>query len=143
MDGIIEQEMKYTDVIKYLNNDFIKELNKDDLVKMDYIVNEYNFDNKYDYKSVINKGNSYVSIPKIGDLFLNDSSNYWLNTVSNSKLGLYYIVDDNKMFFGDLKGNKHFVRPIIKLKADTIVEEGIGTKDNPLMVGDSNEETVE
>ena len=35
----------------------------------------------------------------LGDLFLNNGTNYWLNTISDNKLGLYYTVDDNNMFF--------------------------------------------
>ncbi len=140
MDGVLDKELAYNDVLKYLNNDFIKELNKDDLVKRDYIINEYNYNNKYDYEKAISNNNNYITIPNVGDLYLNDYQNYWLNTISDNKLGLYYTVDDNMMFFGDLKSNKHKIRPIIKLKNDMIVTDGNGTKDNPLIVGDSNVE---
>ena len=138
-DGVLEIEKNYNDVIKYLNNDYLKELNKDDLVKIDYSVNEYNYSNKYNYKGD-NKLSNYVSIPQIGDLFLNDYTNYWLNNISDKSLGLYYVVDDNKMLFGDLNGNKHLIRPIIKLNSEMVVTGGNGMFDNPLIVGDNNVE---
>lgn len=139
-NDLLEVEKNYNDVISYLNNDYMKELDKNDLVKIESGINEYNYANQYNYKNISNVASNYVTIPKIGDLFLNDCSNYWLNTVSDSKLGLYYILDENKMFFGDLKSNKHFIRPVIKLNSDIVVNSGIGTIQDPLLVGDNNVE---
>ena len=87
-----------------------------------------------------NKLSEYVTIPNIGDLFLTDYNDYWLNTISDNKLGLYYIIDENKMFFGDLKSNQHQIRPVIKLNVETVVSSGLGTKDKPLIIGDNNVE---
>jgi cell division protein FtsL len=135
LDGTLDVEKNYTDTIKYLNNEYLKEFNKDDLVKIKYSVSEYNYDNKYDFISD-EKDSNYVTIPKIGDLFLNEYDEYWLNNINDSKLGLYYIVDENKMYFGDLKGNKHKLRPVIKLNSEMVVTDGIGTKEEPLVVGE-------
>ena len=139
-DGVLEIEKSYSDVIKYLNNDYLKKFNQDDLVKINYFASEYNYNNKYNYKSDGNKVINYVSIPKIGDLFLNDYNNYWLNNISDKNLGLYYIIDDNNMLFGDLSGNKHQIRPVIKLHSEMVVTGGNGMKNNPLIVGDNDVE---
>lgn len=139
LDGTLEVEKSFTDAIKYLNNDYLKDFNKDDLIKINYSTSEYNYANKYNFIDT-EKESNYVTIPKIGDLFLNDYDGYWLNNINDSKLGLYYTVDENKMFFGDLKGNKHTLRPIIKVNSEMVITDGIGTKESPLIVGDNNVE---
>ncbi len=141
-DGLLEVDKKYTDVYKYLNNDFLKKLNKEDLVKNDYYVNEYSFTNKYvsDNKT---KKSEYITIPSIGDMFLNEYDGYWLNNYSDNELGLYYIIDENKMFFSDLSGNSHKIRPIIKLNTETVVSSGTGLKNDPLIIGEEGEDNVE
>ena len=140
-DGVLEVSKKYDDVYKYLNSEFIKKLNKDDLVKNNYGISEYSFNNKYSLTDKKNQSN-YVIIPSIGDLFLNDYNEYWLNNYSDSKLGLYYTLDENNMFFADLKGNSHKIRPIIKLNTEIVVSSGIGTKSNPLVVDKEGDKDV-
>ena len=139
-NDVIKEEKSYNDVLNYLNNDFIKKFDSSDLVKIDYIINEYNYDNKYDYTKEVKKESNYITIPSIGDLFINEFTNYWLNSISDSKLGLYYTIDDNKMLFGDLKGNKHFIRPIIKVNSEMVVRGGLGTLNDPLIVGEEHVE---
>lgn len=141
-DGVLEIEKKYSDVYKYLNSEFIKRYNKEELVKNSYYVNEYSSNNKYNIENKTKK-EEYVIIPSIGDLFLNDYDNYWLNNYSDSTLGLYYTVDDNKMFFADLSSNVHNIRPIIKVNIDMVVSGGTGTKINPLILGGVGDEYVE
>ena len=139
-NGVLEVEKNYNDVFKYLNNEYLKKFNIDELVKITYSTDEYNVLNKYDYKKSGSESNNYIVIPKIGDMFTNEYENYWLNTISDSKLGLMYTVDNNKMYFGDLKTNKHLIRPIIKLNKEMVVTSGVGTYDNPLIVGDNDVE---
>ena len=141
-DGVLDIEKKYNDVYKYLNNDFIKKYNKDDLVKNDYYINEYSYSNKYitDNKT---KKSEYITIPSIGDMFMNEYNNYWLNNYSDNKLGLYYIIDENKMFFSDLSSNVHHIRPIIKLNIDMVVSNGVGLKIDPLIIGEEGEDNEE
>ena len=139
---LIEVEKKYNDVYKYLNNEFIKKFDKKELVKNDYYVSEYSFNNKYELKDT-NKKSNYITIPSIGDLFLNENNGYWLNNYSDSKLGLYYTLDENEMFFADLASSKHFIRPIIKVNNETVVSKGTGTMNDPLVVGEEGEDNVE
>ena len=141
-DGVLEIEKKYSDVYKYLNNEFIKKYNKEELVKNTYYVNEYSNNKKYNIENK-NKKTEYVTIPSIGDLFLNEYSNYWLNDYSDSGLGLYYTMDENEMLFADLSSNVHNIRPIIKVNIDMVVSGGTGTKINPLILGGIGDEYVE
>lgn len=143
LDGVLDINKGYKDAIKYLNNDYLKTFNKDDLVKINYGVSEYNYENKYNYLVDKKSESNYCVMPQIGDMFLNDYANYWLMNISDSKLGLYYTLDENKFFFGDLTGNSHPIRPIIKLKGDIVVESGKGSIDEPLLIGETNEENVE
>ena len=140
-NSILDVDKKYDDIMKYLNNEFIKTLNKEDLVKVNYDINEYSFNNKYELSEKNSKSN-YATIPSIGDLFLNSIDGYWLNNYSDSKLGLYYIIDENKMFFADLKSNSHKVRPIIKLNIETVVSSGLGLKNDPLIIGEEGDTDV-
>ena len=141
-DGVLDISKKYSDVSKYLNNDFLKKFDKKELVKNDYFVNEYSYSNKYVLDNK-NKKSNYVTIPSIGELFLGEYNGYWLNDYSDSKLGLYYMIDENNMFFSDLSGNAHKIRPIIKLNIDTVVNSGTGMQDDPLLIGEEGEEDVE
>lgn len=141
-DGVLEVEKKYSDVYKYLNSEFIKKYNKDELVKNNYYINGYNNGNKYNIENK-NKKTDYITIPSIGDLFLNEYDNYWLNDYSDSGLGLYYTIDENKMLFADLSSNTHYVRPIIKVNIDMVVSGGNGTKESPLIISGLGDKYVE
>ena len=135
LNDSIDVEKKYKDSINYLNNEFIKKFNKDDLVKQELITNIYNYSNNYDYEKEIKKEDLYITIPKIGDLFINNSNNYWLSTISDEKINTHYIIDENNMYFGDLEDKLYKIRPIIKLKGDIIIKEGNGMIDTPLIIG--------
>lgn len=139
MDGTLDINKKYDDVIKYLNGDYLKKFNKDELVTNNYSVSEYSLSNKYEINGNKNKKN-YIIIPSIGDIFINEYSGYWLNNYSNSKLGLYYTIDENKMFFADLKSNLNKIRPIIKLNIETVVSSGLGLENDPLIIGEEGDE---
>ncbi len=141
-DGVLKIEKKYTDVYKYLNNEFIKNFNKEDLVKQDYYAKEYSYNNKYNGE-VTTKKSDYITIPNIGDLFLNETNGYWLNDYSDKKLGLYYTLDENEMFFADLSNNVHVIRPKIKLNNEMVVSSGTGTILDPLIVGEEGDDDVE
>ena len=141
-DSVLEVEKEYSDVYKYLNNEFIKKFNKEDLVKMDYYIDEYSYNSKYD-KENKNKKNNYIVIPSVGSLFLNKDSNYWLNDYSDKDLGLYYTIDENEMFFADLTSNKHYIKPIIKVNSETVVLSGKGTITDPLVIGKESDNNVE
>ena len=142
-DGVMEIEKKYTDVYKYLNSELIKKYNKEDLVKNSYSAKEYSYNNKYVMNSTSKTKEDYITIPGVGDLFLNEYNEYWLNDYSDSTLGLYYILDENNMFFADLSSNSHFIRPIIKLNLDMVVSQGNGTREDPLIVGEVGDDNVE
>ena len=138
LDDTLEDEKNYNEIDKYLN-EFKKSLNEKDLVEQDVITNEYNFNNNYDYTKVIKTEKKLIRIPHIGEIMFTSGNNFWLNTISDSKQGLIYTVDESKMFFADLKNNKHLVKPIIKLRSDIEVSGGLGSIDIPLIIEDEGE----
>ena len=93
----------------------------------------YEVDQKFAGYKIQNYNNAF-ELPELCDMFRNFAA---------SKLGLYYILDENKMFFADLKGNKHQIRPIITVNSETVVMEGIGTKEEPLVIGKEGDINVE
>lgn len=138
LDETLEDEKNYNEIDKYLN-EFKKTLDEKDLVEQDVITNEYNFNNNYDYTKVTKKEKKLIRIPHIGEIMFTSGNNYWLNTISDSKLGLIYTIDESKMFFADLKNNKHLVKPIIKLRSGIEVSGGLGSMDIPLIIEDEGE----
>ena len=136
MNNVLGETVTYNNLNKYLNNDFIKNLNKADLVKCNYYNDEYNFNNKYDYSIRKSKISNYVGVPNIGDLFINSSDEYWLYNKANSSTSLAYKITSVGGIYGDLMSNKNYVKPVICVKNDLIIKEGVGTFDEPLVIGD-------
>ena len=138
-DGLLEEKKNYYDAMKYLNDEYLKKFNMDELVKINYGVSEYSNNNNYSWLTE-KKDSYYAIIPSIGDLFLNEYGDYWLSNSQNHSQSLFYTLDDNQMFFADLQYNIHSIRPIIKIKGDLIIDSGNGTKNNPYVIGDENVE---
>lgn len=135
---ILDKEIEYDKVDNYLNQEFVKEFNKDDLLKFDYYVNLYNNSNLYNYNDNDNgsKRNDYVGGLVVGDLFINDSSDYWLYSIQDSKERLGIVVTSMSTLYGDLYSNKNGVRPVICVNGNLKVSGGNGMINNPLVVGE-------
>ena len=136
MDGVLEESIAYNKLNTYLNNDFLKNFNKNELVKCNYNTSEYSNSNKYDYSIDKDKVNNYVGVPSIGDLFINGNSEYWLYNKSNTSTSLAFKTTNVGSLYGDLMSNKNSVKPVICVKSDLNIKEGNGQKDNPLIVGE-------
>ena len=139
LDGVLDEQRGYHDAIKYLNNEYVKKFNIDNLVKIKYGYSEYNLNSKYSIERD-KKDSYYAIIPSIGDLFVNEYGDYWLSNGKNFIMGLFYSIDENEMFFADLSSNTHKIRPIIKVKGDLIISEGDGTLNSPYVIGEENVE---
>jgi len=135
LDGVLENKYNYSNGIKYINNEFISEFNIDNLVKSDCYINTYNKGNSYSLVNGI-KSSSYACLPNIGDLFITEYDNIWLNTKYNNSL--IYTINGNSVF-ADLSTSENYIRPILSVKSDLIISSGEGTKNSPLVLGDNNE----
>ena len=72
----------------------------------------------------------------MGELFIPDYKDIWLNTIQDKKNQLIYKTN-NGSIIGDLKSSKNYLRPIIALKSDLIILSGNGTKENPYIIDDN------
>ena len=141
LDGYLMDENKekvklsYNKVNSYLNDTFLTKLNKDNLVKLDFIVTEYNNSTSYNYQNKKNTISSYVALPKVSDLFITEYDNVWLNTYANTSQKLVYTTNKSSSLFADLESSENYLRPVIALKNGLIIASGNGTKDNPFTLG--------
>ena len=152
---VLEQGEEYTKLILdgYLTNDnnepvkvtydkvknsldtFIKKFNSDDLGKTKFNKTEYNNVNNYDYSKTYDSYDASIGLPVVGDLFINDYKDCWLDTYYNKSQDLIYTVSDNSTLLADLASNEDNVRPIIVLKNSLNILDGKGTRDNPYVIG--------
>ena len=143
LDGYIKNEdneevkVSYDRINNYLDNNFINKFNKDELVKVKYVVNEYNINNDYNYSSVVDEFDEYYAIPKISDMFISDYSDIWLNTYNNRSQDLIYKTTDNASMIADLEDEDNYIRVVIAIRNDLIISGGVGTKNDPYRIGDN------
>lgn len=143
LDGYILSEnseplkLNYYEAKNYLETTFINELNIEDLVKLDFYYGNYDKTNKYNFdftnQSVIN---SYIGFPVIGDIHITDYSNVWLDNSLTSDEKLIYKTIEGGRVFADFSNSENYIRPVIGIKKGLIISGGVGTKDNPLVIGD-------
>ena len=131
---------KNRNVNKYLNDIFLKNINKDDIIKTSYCLDNVNDINisKCDNISL----SDYVRVPSIEEV-VNSIENgksylfgnlYWLN--NNSSDGVYVLNNEN---IARVSGEEFYqVRPVIRLKSTINISNGSGSKDNPYVVTSSD-----
>jgi len=77
---------------------------------------------------------------QVGDLFMNDYSDYFLVSRTSTYVGtVYRVLEDNKLY-ADLPTSKAKIRPTIFLDLDSPIKSGSGTKEKPYVIGDIDEE---
>ena len=141
LDGYLTNEneekvkLPYNKVNSYLNTNFLNKLNKDNLVKIDFLVTEYNINSSYDYHYKKNTISSYVGIPTLSDLFISEYENVWLNTYANTTQKLVYTTNKASSLYADLESSENYLRPVIAIKNGLIIANGDGTKDSPFTLG--------
>ncbi len=110
----------------------------DNLIKTAY------YEDVFDGKKV-NRGktemSSYVTTLSVSDYSLANGKNSYLNTGvyfwiigKNSNGDNYYVNDNGELLTGNYY-ESYGVRPVITVKADTLIICGDGTKDNPYVIG--------
>ncbi len=128
---------KTSSINNYLNNSFYNSLeDKEILQKCDYYIGSYS---NYNYKNIYNnKINTYIGIPTINDLFINDYDKYWLaSNLSDTKL-LVYTATKNGVY-ADIISNINYIRPIICLDNNLNISSGNGSTNNPYILEVNNE----
>jgi hypothetical protein len=140
LNSVIEDKVSYSNYNTYLYKNFVNKFDQTKLVKMDSYNYKYNFNNKYNYKEVNpnTKVSSYVRIPNIGDYYTTEYGDYWLNNIFDTNLKLYSVILENNTYFSDLSYNSYSLRPIIKIEPNMVIESGIGTFNDPILIGEQN-----
>lgn len=128
---INEYSLKYkNDLGYYLNNTYIKELDENDLVKIDYYIGEYNLD----YKETDSKKiKTHIGLLKVGDYFISSIKNSFILTTTNDNI---YTINKNGSLYIENINKKMDIYPVFALKNNIIVKSGTGQKNNPYTVGD-------
>lgn len=121
------------DIGYYLNNEYIKLLDKNDLVNTKWYIGNY----ELEYKETLNKSiNSYVGLLKIGDYFLTDKTNSYLLTKDiNNTNNIYTINEKNALYIQSINEELN-IYPSFTLKNNLNIISGNGIKSNPYIIGD-------
>lgn len=127
--NLFKTNYSYYDLGYYLNNAFIKNLNKKDLVETNFYIGDYGLDYKNTYKKNIK---TYIGLLKIGDYFITSVPNSYLSTHSDQ---LIYTINKDKMLYADEITNKLNIYPVFNLNNALNIKGGNGSIKNPYVVG--------
>lgn len=127
---------KNSDIFDYLNNDFYRVLDNNKIISSHWF-NGY-FDN---HLSSIDDTNieCYFGFANIGDLFINDISNYALMSTPSID-DMVYVIKENGIIYKEESSTKYSIRPMVRIKNNFKVT-GLGTKSSPYVLGDKLDET--
>lgn len=132
-----------SNVYDYLNNYFLKNINKDMLNKISVCTDK--FDNLTDlacnnvsndnYVSLLDVSNFLNSVVDSKSYLVKDSEIFWLSNQGSEKMwhtnGVNVSISEGSSFYE--------VRPFVTLKATTILYEGDGTKEKPYIIENKNQ----
>lgn len=119
-----------TDLGYYLNNNYIDNLNKKDLIKTKFYIGTYDID----YEETENESvNMYVGILKIGDYFISNYDSMHLLTPSNDEI--YTINENNELQVQSILTRLN-VHPVFTLDKNLSIISGNGRENNPYKVGE-------
>jgi len=151
LDGFIKEENDYlervysnystiyapgNDIGYYLNNDFYNTLDNKYMVFGLVYNNRYDSTVDFDYlKLFASQVEAKVGMMQVGDLFMNDYTDYFLVSRTSTYVGtVYKVVEQNKLY-ADLPTNKAKIRPTIFLDLTAPITFGDGSKANPYVIG--------
>jgi len=121
------------DIGYYLNNEYIKLLDKNDLVNTKWYIGNY----ELEYKNTLNKNiNSYVGLLKIGDYFITNIKNTYLITPDINNTNSIYTINDKNALYLQSINEKLNIYPSFTLKNNLNIVSGNGLKNNPYIIGD-------
>lgn len=120
-----------TSIAYYLNHTFLDELDKKNMVEGPFSIGAFETSYLDQHKEQIN---AYVGLLELGDLFLNDKTDYFLLTNTGSKNTVYKVM--NGMLYADSYQSANDIYPVIYLKKDINIKEGYGTLESPFVVGE-------
>ena len=124
-------------VAYYLNRDFLKTLNKYEeyLVSTDWFCGTFTTEGEFDYREgCTDSYHSYVAIPMMGYMYLEDSTDIFLGNTAFQTDKLVYIISEYNRIYSDLLESEHSIRPVICMKGTVEILSGTGTYEDPFVV---------
>lgn len=151
MDGVVKEDEEdyYTSfgtsnyysstsgVGYYLNKTFYNSLsNKDYILKHAFFTGRYDSTNKYDFNQITDYSETVnVGLLQLGELFVTDTSKYFLATrTKTTDNNIYQVLENGRIYAGDLTDELR-LRPTLYLKSDLAINSGSGTKKDPYIIG--------
>lgn len=125
---------------KYLNTTFYETLDKKYLVDGTVYINRYDSTVDFNYKGIFETNiTAKVGMMQVGDLFINDYTDYYLVSRTSTYVGTVYKVVQNNSLYADFPTEKAKIRPTIFLNIESPIISGDGSQNNPYVIGDNNE----
>lgn len=121
---------------KYLNTVFFNSLDNTYMIEGTIYTNRYDSTVDFDYKGIYaSKISAKVGMMQVGDLFINDYTDYYLVSRTSTYVGTVYKVIGNNSFYADLPTSEAYIRPTIFLNIESPIKSGDGTKEKPYIIG--------
>ena len=153
LDGFINAEdskMKFSsysnvyspnnDIGKYLNTTFYNTLDNTYMVDGLVYTNRYDSTVDFDYKGIFASNiTAKVGMMQVGDLFINDYTDYYLVSRTSTYVGTVYKVVENNSLYADFPTSEANIRPTIFLNIESPIKSGDGSIESPYVIGDNNE----
>ena len=119
----------------YLNNTYLSTLTyKDKINKAKYPNGIYSNVTNFDYTKVLDSTiETKVSLLSIGDIFLNNNTNYYIMTGISNDSNLIYIQEDDYKLYTKVSTTNLKIIPTIEINKD-ILTKGNGTQESPYEV---------
>ena len=140
------KDFKETDIFKYLNNDFLKSLDKEMLITTSFCTDEINDLTKItcekqdsdNYVKLLDVANYLNSIKNSKSYLVNDDEIFWLSDKSSEK-----VWHTNGTNVSQSEANTFYeIRPVVRLKETIIYKSGDGTIEKPYEVGEEGKISV-
>lgn len=120
-----------TSIAYYLNHAFLEELDKNAMVEGTFHIGTFHTSYIDQQQEEIQ---SYVGLPEMGDLFINNYANAFLLTNTGAKNTVYKVIDG--MLYADSYQNENEIHPVIYLNKNINIIEGYGTLESPFVVSE-------
>jgi hypothetical protein len=125
----------YSNIGYYLNTTFYRTLREPEYLNRVTVKQRYySLENSFNYQTTSNEFiNCYVSMPNIGDLYLDDVDNYYTMTIGESDQDTIVSINDKMIQYSPVRERLN-IRPVIYLRNDISIQSGNGTKNSPFII---------
>lgn len=125
----------------YLNNTFYESLEDKSLIMPNEWYIGSNSLTNLDYRAKYNNNITLnVGMLSLGDFYVQEIPNILTITPGIESSTIIIVINDKSIAFGDFVATKYNVRPVIKVKNDSIITSGNGVIESPYTIEENKEE---